>query len=74
MSKTRVKKSDARQRIVETAERLFYAEGVRAVGIDRIIAEARKILRGEGKQGRRPHLWDGKAAERIVEILARELA
>ncbi|MEW4490949.1 TetR/AcrR family transcriptional regulator [Thalassoglobus sp. JC818] len=40
MSNTRAKKSDARQRIVETAERLFYAEGVRAVGIDRIIAEA----------------------------------
>ena len=37
MSKTQAKKSDARQRIVETAERLFYAEGVRAVGIDRII-------------------------------------
>lgn len=36
----RTNKSDARQRIVETAERLFYAEGVRAVGIDRIIAEA----------------------------------
>ncbi len=40
MSKTRAKSSDARQRIVETAERLFYSEGVRAVGIDRIIAEA----------------------------------
>src|SRR6188508_906755 len=40
MSKTRAKKSDARQRIVETAERLFYQEGFRAVGIDRIIAEA----------------------------------
>ena len=39
----------------------------------RIIAEVRKVLRGEGKQGRRPHLWDGKAAERIVEILATEL-
>jgi UDP-N-acetylglucosamine 2-epimerase (non-hydrolysing) len=38
-----------------------------------IIAEARKVLRGEGKEGRRPHLWDGKAAERIVEILIREL-
>jgi len=40
MSKTQTKRSSARQRIVETAERLFYAEGVRTVGIDRIIAEA----------------------------------
>lgn len=40
MSKTATKKSDARLRIVETAERLFYAEGVRTVGIDRIIAES----------------------------------
>ncbi|MDB5905999.1 MAG: UDP-N-acetyl glucosamine 2-epimerase [Massilia sp.] len=39
----------------------------------KITLEARKVLRGEGKQGKRPHLWDGKAAERIVEILAREL-
>jgi UDP-N-acetylglucosamine 2-epimerase (non-hydrolysing) len=39
-----------------------------------IMAEARKVLRGEGKQGRRPHLWDGKAAERIVAVLATELA
>jgi UDP-N-acetylglucosamine 2-epimerase (non-hydrolysing) len=46
------------------------------VGTDpaKITFEARKVLRGEGKQGKRPHLWDGKAAERIVEILARELA
>jgi len=40
----------------------------------RIVAEARKVLRGAGKQGRRPHLWDGRAAERIVAILARELS
>ena len=39
MSKTGTK-SKARQRIVETAERLFYAVGIRSVGIDRIIAEA----------------------------------
>lgn len=33
-------KSQARQRLLETADRLFYQDGVRAVGIDRVIAEA----------------------------------
>jgi AcrR family transcriptional regulator len=32
--------SGARQRILATADRLFYRDGVRAVGIDRIVAEA----------------------------------
>ncbi|MFQ5631373.1 MAG: non-hydrolyzing UDP-N-acetylglucosamine 2-epimerase [bacterium] len=36
---------------------------------DRIFAEAQKILAGKGKQGRLPELWDGKAAERIVNII-----
>ena len=35
-----------------------------------IVAEARKVLRGDGKQGRRPDLWDGNAAARIVDILS----
>ncbi|QDT44103.1 HTH-type transcriptional regulator YjdC [Gimesia alba] len=39
MSKTH-RPSSARKRILETAERLFYAEGIRSVGIDRVIAEA----------------------------------
>ena len=39
MGRTR-ETSEARQRILETADRLFYQEGVRVVGIDRIIAEA----------------------------------
>ncbi|MCH2221430.1 MAG: UDP-N-acetyl glucosamine 2-epimerase, partial [Dechloromonas sp.] len=45
------------------------------VGTDpaRIVSEARKVLRGDGKQGRRPQLWDGKAAERIVETLFAQL-
>ncbi len=40
MGRRRATTSEARERIVQTADRLFYEEGVRAVGIDRIIAEA----------------------------------
>jgi len=36
-----------------------------------IIEESKKILIGKVKKGRRPDLWDGKAAERIVEVLLR---
>ena len=46
------------------------------VGTDpaKIIAAARKVLSGGGKQGRRPALWDGRAAERTVDELIRLLA
>ncbi len=42
------------------------------VGIDaeRILTESHRIMRGEGKQGTIPELWDGHAAERIVAVLA----
>ena len=43
------------------------------VGLDtqKIIASARQILSGKWKKGEIPPLWDGRAAERIVEILAK---
>ncbi len=46
------------------------------VGTDpaRIVAAARRILSGTTKAGRRPELWDGRAAERIVEHLGQFLA
>lgn len=36
----RKEEPDVRQRMLDAADRLFYAEGVRAVGIDRVLAEA----------------------------------
>ncbi len=36
---------------------------------ERIIAEASEILDGRGKKGKRPELWDGKTAGRIIEVL-----
>jgi len=36
---------------------------------DKIIAEAERIMDGQRKTGHIPPLWDGKAAERIVEII-----
>lgn len=38
----------------------------------KILSAARQILNGNTKPGRIPPLWDGHAAERIVEILLRE--
>jgi UDP-N-acetylglucosamine 2-epimerase (non-hydrolysing) len=32
--------------------------------------EVTEILAGRSKKGRRPRLWDGKAAERICSVLA----
>jgi AcrR family transcriptional regulator len=40
MGRSRATTSEARDRILDTADRLFYEHGVRAVGIDRVIAEA----------------------------------
>jgi len=42
------------------------------VGTDKnkIITLAQDILKNGGKSGQIPKLWDGKAAQRIIEILA----
>src|SRR5947209_8699730 len=37
---TRERKAGARDRLIAAAERLFYAEGIHAVGVDRLCAEA----------------------------------
>jgi UDP-N-acetylglucosamine 2-epimerase (non-hydrolysing) len=36
---------------------------------ERILAEANRVIDGRGKIGRRPELWDGRAAGRIVKVL-----
>lgn len=39
-SATGARPSEARERLLRTASELFYAEGIRAVGVDRVVAEA----------------------------------
>ena len=41
---------------------------------ERILAAVDSVLRDGGKRGRVPDLWDGRAAERIVEVIAAWLA
>jgi UDP-N-acetylglucosamine 2-epimerase (non-hydrolysing) len=36
---------------------------------DAILGAAREVLEGRAKKGNRPELWDGKAAQRIVDLL-----
>jgi len=45
-----------------------------AIDPERIVAAADAVLAGRGKAGRRPQLWDGRAAQQIVERLAEQLA
>src|ERR1700760_303744 len=40
-SDTEIRPSEARLRLLNTATRIFYAEGIHSIGVDRIIAEAR---------------------------------
>lgn len=40
---------------------------------ENVLAACLQVLAGNGKAGRRPKLWDGKAAERIVSVLAQKL-
>ena len=46
------------------------------VGVDRaqITGEAFKILNGFKKRGSAPKLWDGKTAERIINIITSKLS
>ena len=41
---------------------------------ERIIEEYKKFMAGGRKNGRVPELWDGKAAERIVDVLSSHLS
>jgi len=40
---------------------------------EQIVGAARRVLEGDSPKGRRPPLWDGRAAQRIVKILLEHL-
>ena len=39
------------------------------VALEQVEEEVANVLAGKGKSGRKPQLWDGKTAERIVDVL-----
>jgi UDP-N-acetylglucosamine 2-epimerase (non-hydrolysing) len=39
---------------------------------DKIVAEFSRVLKGTWQQPATPHLWDGQAAKRVVQILSQE--
>jgi len=41
--------------------------------VDLIVKKVMEIIEGKGKKGEIPHLWDGAATERIVDILANHI-
>jgi len=60
----------------ETEHLVTLEEGTNElVGLDeeKIVRKSFEVLDGKGKAGRIPALWDGKAAERIVNILMNHL-
>ncbi len=60
----------------QTEHQVTLEEGTNElVGLDeeKIIQKSFEVLGGKGKAGRVPALWDGKAAERIVDILIKHL-
>lgn len=40
------------------------------IKVDEIVAEVEEIIRGNGKKGQTPRYWDGKTAERIVDLVS----
>jgi UDP-N-acetylglucosamine 2-epimerase (non-hydrolysing) len=61
---------DSTERPVTVAEGTNELAGTDPARIEQAVG---RVLRGEIKAGRRPALWDGRAAERIVQILQTEL-
>lgn len=70
---TRTYKPGARDRLIAAAERLFYAEGIRAVGVDRLCAEAEVSKRSlyqhfAGKDDVVTAMLQAKAAEAAAHL------
>jgi AcrR family transcriptional regulator len=74
---TRAPKVGARDRLIAAAERLFYAEGIHAVGVDRLCAEAAVSKRSlyqhfTGKDEVVTVMLEAKAAETLAHLAPSE--
>jgi UDP-N-acetylglucosamine 2-epimerase (non-hydrolysing) len=44
------------------------------VKVEGLAKEVAEVLEGRGKRGKLPELWDGRAAERVVDIVFRRIS
>src|ERR1700733_6280440 len=68
------RRSEARERLLATATRLFYTEGIKGVGVDRIVSESRVTLATFYRHSPRKEDLVVSYLEHVHDLIAEQLS